>query len=674
MTHLVFSLVLLVPPMAPKRVLDRPAMGVAERRQIERQLVQHGTSKTALVSTLESLEEAGLLDTIVESARTKRRSVQLAAEEHSKRDTVYGPVVQKMQIGVKGHEFIEYAHPMALLSVLCSLSSAFFGIMRSSVDLVARIVIYVDECTPGNVLRHDLGRQVQCVYWALCDWPSWMLQRTAAWPVFAIVRSSIINEMPGGLTAFMGKVLHTFFAEAGKSFARGIMLCNGTDAFMFKAVFGGFLADLAAHKYVYCTKGSSGRRFCPTCANVMRGVSVKAANDNGMCHISECDYRKLEFHTNDSFYECIDRLQRESGRMPKQQFEKLQTNIGYTYNSLCLFYDKHLRTIVSPLDNHLRDWMHVLCSNGLACTEIAFVMHNLMAVGITLDVLKEYACDYTLPRAHGTVKDMWFDDSHLKADTIQAFASEVLVMVPLIYAFLIDVVAKIKDCPLLKHIECFGYLNSIIGLLRQGPENAMKYVKTLRELVARHHAIYSEIYPLNAIKPKYHALLHLADDMEWLGCLLSCFVTERKHRATKRATLNVYRNLEHTVLATLINQQVEALPVFTRRSFLIDGHEIDIAGHNVLTSLHGAPACGETYNDDIVVISSRIVGKVVPGGGRRTLVQVEVLTKVRGTTNVFSVLSPRATFASVHAISQVVAWKFASDTQIRIITPFIWMG
>ena len=162
---------------------------------------------------------------------------------------------------------------MALLSVLCSLSSAFFGIMRSSVDLVARIVIYVDECTPGNVLRHDLGR------------------------------------------------------------------------------------------------------------------------------------------------------------------------------------------------------LHVLCSNGLACTEIAFVMHNLMAIGITLDVLKEYACDYTLPRALGTVKGMWFDDSHLKADTIQAFASEVLAMVPLIYAFIIDVVAKIKDCPLLKHIECFGYLNSIIGLLRQGPEN-----------------------------------------------------------------------------------------------------------------------------------------------------------------------------------------------------------
>ena len=53
--------------------------------------------------------------------------------------------------------------------------------------------------------------------------------------------------------------------------------------------------------------------------------------------------------------------------------------------------------------------------------------------------------------------------------------------------------------------------------------------------------------------------------MEWLGKLISCFVTERKHRQIKDAALHVFRHMEHTVLVDVVNQMCQQV---------VDGHDL----------------------------------------------------------------------------------------------------
>ena len=55
------------------------------------------------------------------------------------------------------------------------------------------------------------------------------------------------------------------------------------------------------------------------------------------------------------------------------------------------------------------------------------------------------------------------------------------------------------------------------------------------------------------VTPKFHMLCHIVADVCGTGKLLSCFVTGRKHRITKRAALHMFRHIELTVLAVDMN-------------------------------------------------------------------------------------------------------------------------
>ena len=126
-----------------------------------------------------------------------------------------------------------------------------------------RIVICIDECQPGNPLRPEKSRMLQCIYWAIADWPQWLLHRTAAWPVFGLLRSTECEQMPDAGSQLMRLVLSTFFPREGQSFLRGLMVNDGVgNPYMFKAIFGGFLADDKAHTHIGDLKGASGGAIC----------------------------------------------------------------------------------------------------------------------------------------------------------------------------------------------------------------------------------------------------------------------------------------------------------------------------------------------------------------------------------------------------------------------------
>ena len=121
-----------------------------------------------------------------------------------------------------------------------------------------RIVLYIDEICPGNPLRPEKSRTLQAIYWAIIEWPAWMLQRTAAWPVFGTLRSTIVEKLPGGVAYLMSRVLQVFFSAAGHSMEHGVTIVNGTNNLLMTARFGGFLADEKAHNQIGDSKGASG--------------------------------------------------------------------------------------------------------------------------------------------------------------------------------------------------------------------------------------------------------------------------------------------------------------------------------------------------------------------------------------------------------------------------------
>ena len=239
-----------------------PSVTPAQRHALQRQLVQCST-QTGLLQTLGALHDAGVLSCdLALKPRQLAKELTQAKKKHSEQETPYGRVVQQMDLPSDKLPNWDYCHPAAFTWYLASLSMPFFEIMTEASMSCARaalnVIVYIDELVPGNVNRHDDGRKFHAVYWALAEWPAWLLSRTGAWPVFGVLRSRVVKTLPGGPAQLMKFVLHAFFGP-GNPMTTGIVLTSSDGRSTFvKFQFWGVLGDEKGLKEVWDYKGASG--------------------------------------------------------------------------------------------------------------------------------------------------------------------------------------------------------------------------------------------------------------------------------------------------------------------------------------------------------------------------------------------------------------------------------
>lgn len=101
-------------------------------------------------------------------------------------DSVYGHILQKCPIQFTNGEAYEweYINPFALIHQYTSGRPRFGDMLRGAGSV--RIAFYMDETTPGNVLRPDHGRSLACFYWTLMELPSWFRSRHCGWFYFGL--------------------------------------------------------------------------------------------------------------------------------------------------------------------------------------------------------------------------------------------------------------------------------------------------------------------------------------------------------------------------------------------------------------------------------------------------------------------------------------------------------
>ena len=204
--------------------------------------------KSSLGKILATLSEFDACGT----ARQGRREVAEAVLHHATAMTPYGPVVQQLDFSIdqeRTHS-MAYIHPFALIFYLCSLNSCFGALLRDCLrNRLCRIVMYIDEIKPGNVLRPDKGRATPCVYWTFLEFPEWFRRRAIGWMSLAFVRTAIVLEFPGQVSGLMRALLHKLFSSDGHHFQRtGVNFLVHGCVFNVRAEFAGFLGDEKALK------------------------------------------------------------------------------------------------------------------------------------------------------------------------------------------------------------------------------------------------------------------------------------------------------------------------------------------------------------------------------------------------------------------------------------------
>ena len=589
----------------------------ATKRRVHTELLRHTKTKVGVLKTLTVLSDAGVLAPgIVEldaslTAQRGRYSIRASANTAANIDTPYGRVVQQLRIGTDELEYWDYVHPLAFLYCLTERSSALGDIMAQCIGDGTKplsVVIYLDEVTPGNPLRMDTTRKIWAIYWLFTDWPQHMLHNVDSWLLLGAIKCDVVNSLDGGMSEFMPKLMRIMFPESGEGLQTGAhIVCRSSDGtkrtLVFRANFGGFIADDDAHRQVWGCKGASGRKPCFGCMNCQ--MDRIGMPDEYWIGIDCPDVNRFHYHTDDTIFAMADKLVASVGVLAPTRFKALETNCGISYIANGMLYDSYMRKLVSPTRAMIRDWMHVFCSDGVANNEIARVLHTLKSeCHLTLDDVDEWARLIVLPRHHGTVSIDWFADHRLLERKMRGFASEILTMVVLLHAYLVEVVQPTGAMP--REIECIGLLKSIIDIMKLGAHRSMPHIERLKSLLHAHHTLYTTLYQTVpcAFKPKYHQALHIPSNMATWNILLSCWTTERKNKDLKAACGTVYTHMEHVTTSTMVAQQIQhfernhlgMLAPFT----LIDPHTSSIDGV-IATALHARLPCGHVHAGDIII-------------------------------------------------------------------------
>ena len=539
-----------------------------------------------------------------------------------------------------------------------------------------RLILYIDEINPGNPLRPDKARTTQAIYDCFADWPQWALQRSSVWLLFGVIRTSLVLKLPAGISQLMRYIMNVFFSKDGQSFTRGCLINYKGESVLVRAAFTGFLADEKAHKEIWECKGASGTKPCISCKNVTRFLDV--VDHDYLVGIDVIDYRRMDPHTNETVFAMADRLHavKIGGVTSKKDFEAMQQMLGLNYHPEGILNDAHLRSIIRPVDHTLRDWMHVFVSGGVAGTELSLLIQEMRKHGVTEAMLVEFGGRFKFPRAQGKLDTSVWTDSKIGDESLRAFASEILSMLPIMSCFLSEVVGPLNILP--EHVSCFQKLVKVIQILSMGPHAAVSQAGTLQAAIVDHHTSFRRLYPEH-IKPKFHHGMHIPHNITYAGVLMSCFVTERKHRAVKREALTIFRYYEHTLVASMVNQQAEDFRVglVLQGTTLKNPREVRANGTTLLTAKGALLPCGEVHADDLLALEGKQLGRAhafwQEVGRSDIVIELFVYRCTAPDYLSWSANGGRLAFVRSEACLAPVVWAAKIDG-VRIIQPRAWQS
>ena len=629
---------------------------------------QSGAAKVLRLLETQGFLDHGLLGDA--SERSLRRDVATGiAEVAASAVTPYGPVVVPMRLhGVD----IDFVNPFAYIYFLCDkYRNVFVLLCPGGAATLRTIVLYIDEVRPGNPFRPDKSRTTQCIYWVFSDLPDRFICNTDTWFLGTTVRSKIIDVMPGKVSSLMAAVVRLFWAEAGQSWSRGVMVGHGNDSAMLTARFGGFLGDEKALKEIFSLKGAAGTRPCPSCANVVQWLEL---HDGGPLVGISCPDRGSLVPVGDrDLYDLADQLQAHIGT--KGSLEALEQSFGMNFDKHALIFDPYVRTIVHPVRHYLRDWMHVIVGKGIAGTETALLIHELNAIGVTNDMIVNYAASFCFPKALGKFNSLLFSPKYVLKDAMRVFASDMLGILPVMNSFMKDIAVPMGV--LADHAASYNLLCKFVSLLQLGPAESAARHTEIAAVVEEHHRVYLTAYGGEDVKPKWHHALHVHEQALHLNKILSCFVTERKHKDVKKSGTWAFNRYEQTVLKSMLFKQVGALgddSVYALES-LVNPQLDKIKGVHLSRATAARLTSGDIRRGDIVACSPRSVAQVVVFVSSPDLPCIFVQAHRFSPTTSETDWVRQDTVCECFPASQLVSAVMYTDRGggiIRIVPPVVW--
>jgi hypothetical protein len=312
--------------------------------------------------------------------------------------------------------------------------------------------------------------------------------------------------------------------------------------------------------------------------------------------------------------------------------------------------------------------MHVFLVSGVGNIQLQQTVADLRRAGVAPANISEYFSHFVLPKAHGVVNAEWFSTKRLgrpsEDDGWRGFSSELLSIVPIF-------LAPLGVMP--EHLRCFRCLDHMLKLFGLGPTLAAEHSRLAQALMHEHGQLYRRLFS-DAIKPKFHHMYHLLDHMAGAGKLLSCFVTERKHRTTKAATNHTYGSYEPALVRDMLNAQVTSASeesLFAPDALLSPSPARGPAANDWCCATRARLACGAIQSGDLVFTEARQVGEVDVCLSRVEDESVWIFIKTLKPLGSWRYQVPGGALACWAAgqVLEPLIWRSGADGEVLVLPP-----
>ena len=418
-------------------------------------------------------------------------------------------------------------------------------------------VVYLDEVTPGNVLRPDNARKFWAFYVGFREMPATALVREQFWLPLAVLRTHEAQKVVGGISNCFRLLLRSVLFAPCHAEGIGFAIDLGRPR-LIRLKIRNILADESALKAVFGCKGAAGIRPCLLCRNIVSLNSNMTEGQHYLVDISCSDAGLFHPATDATILQLYDNLAERRPHVSKTAFEKLQKASGFSFCEHGLLSDADLRPHVPP-STYTMDWMHNFLCHGVASIEIGVFLQKCKdECGITHAHLQAFVqSDWKRPKFHNvhSIADV-FSATRQKGATegFRGSAAEILMVFPLLRHFTTKVVLPTHKID----VACGSFLKMCHVVdeflkLKVGRSSNQQVLELLKQFLDLHKACYGTDW----IKPKHHFSFHnilsLQDDRVWLDC----FVHERKHQVVKGAGTAIKNTsaYESSVLGRVLLEQ-----------------------------------------------------------------------------------------------------------------------
>ena len=571
---------------------------------------KHFASRSALVDILKAVEKDGLPTHYSRNYQyTKRKQFGATA-------TTCGRLVQTFPVG---GVTIAVQSPAAMLRHCAHHCEGFKTLLQQTHtahgDAPWSLILYTDGVSPQDTLSKNDQRKFTAIYWSFAEFWQCAFATKEVWFCLAVVRTTLLADIPGGLSQIASALLDEFWFNPSKGIdfgGTGILLplrCGSI--FALRCELRVVVSDEPALKELYDAKGHAGIRNCILCFNIVQSRYWNDARDAADNVRSTCrDFEKFKKHTDASIRAVLRTL--AEARAAGHNINEMETRLGW--NCCPGGFANHPR--VNPFSITMFDWMHIYLVGGLLAQELGNTLANLRHIRVPIAVVTEFLSKWTWPKSiRSDFRRLFKKTGAQHATGFSSTASELLSLTPVLAMFFASLEPGCLAPQINSLVACFDVVE-ILASVKLGIVTGSILRAAINNHVQLRAAAYGDAWDAASFKP--HGAQHLPDMLESFGFLLNCFVQERHHKLlTKYAwEQNNTQSYEESVVEHITIEQTSGLNEEWLKQGLIGGgslpkrhtanalREFGFPPDTVVASSCKTSIAGRVCVDDVVAIRS----------------------------------------------------------------------